>query len=149
MINTYEDGEEVYSDVATNDTCARLDPLTDPSARYRPDTDTTEVTYCIEGLFGTAVEEYTIQWDTYSDSCTLVDPVLTLVEDVDEDTFANNCDDDDDDDGLLDAPRQLPIGTKQWTDRVCSRRGWIPQNMVADTRISSEWYYDYWLSSFA
>ena len=48
MINTYEDGEEVYSDVATNETCARLDPLTDPSARYRPNTDTTEVTYCIE-----------------------------------------------------------------------------------------------------
>ena len=109
LINTYEDGEEVYSDVATNDTCARLDPLTDPSARYRPDTDTTEVTYCIEGLFGTAVDEYTIQWDTYSDSCTLIDPVLTLVEDVDEDSFANNCDDDDDNDGLLDSQDNCPL----------------------------------------
>ena len=73
MINTYEDGEEVSSEVSEDDTCTRLDPLR-TDARYRPDTDTTEVTYCFEGLFGTAVEEYTIEWEIHSDSCTLVDP---------------------------------------------------------------------------
>ena len=35
--------------------------------------------------------------------------VLTLAEDVDEDTFANNCDDDDDDDGLLDGQDNCPL----------------------------------------
>ena len=106
MINTYEDGEG--STVSEDDTvCAWSRSGT--GARYRPDTDTTEVTYCFEGLFGTAVEEYTIQWDIYSDSCTLVDPILTLAEDVDEDTFANHCDDDDDDDGLLDEQDNCPL----------------------------------------
>ena len=109
MINTYEDGVEVSNDVSGDGTCTSLDPLNDPSARYLPDTDTTEVTYCFEGLFGTAVEEYTLQWETHSDSCTLIDPVLTLSEDVDEDTFANNCDDDDDDDGLLDVQDNCPL----------------------------------------
>ena len=72
-------------------------------------TPTLQKSPTVEGLFGTAVEEYTIQWDIHSDSCTLVDPVLTLDEDVDEDTFANNCDDDDDDDGLLDAQDNCPL----------------------------------------
>ena len=58
-------------------------------------------------------------------------PCITLVEDVDEDTFANNCDEDDDDDGYW-MPQGLLLGSKQRTDRVCSRRGWIPENMVAD-----------------
>ena len=39
MINTYEDGEEVSSEVSEDDTCTRLDPLRDPqrsiSTRYR------------------------------------------------------------------------------------------------------------------
>ena len=109
MINTYEDGVDIASDVSGDGTCSHLDPLNDPNARYLPDTDTTEVIYCFEGLFGTAVEEYTLQWETHSDSCTLIDPVLTLAEDVDEDTFANNCDDDDDDDGLLDVQDNCPL----------------------------------------
>ena len=102
MLRTYADGEEIASDLPVDDTCAVLDPQIDSTARYLPASDTTEITYCVEGLFGTAVEAYTIEWEIFSDSCSLVDPELTEDEDVDGDLLANNCDDDDDGDGLLD-----------------------------------------------
>jgi hypothetical protein len=102
MLRTYEDGVEVSSDLPVDDTCTKLDPQVNPNSRYLPGTDTTEITYCVEGLFGTAVEEYTIEWEIFSDSCSLIDPELTESEDVDGDLLANNCDDDDDGDGLLD-----------------------------------------------
>jgi cysteine-rich repeat protein len=109
MINIYEDGEEVGSVLSIDGTCSSLDPLIDPEARFLPSTETTEVTYCVEGLFGTAVEEYTIQWEISSNSCSIPDPILTETEDVDADTLANNCDNDDDGDGLLDTQDNCPL----------------------------------------
>jgi cysteine-rich repeat protein len=109
MIHVLEDGIDVDSDLPSDDTCPKIEPINDPSARYLPDTTETEITYCLEGIFGSAVEEYSIEWEVFSNSCTLTAPLLTETEDVDGDTFANNCDDDDDGDAILDINDNCPL----------------------------------------
>ena len=122
MIHVLEDGIEVDSDLPIDDTCPRIEPINDPSARYLIDFSETEVTYCLEGIFGSAVEEYSIEWEIFSNSCTLIEPILTEVEDVDGDAFANNCDDDDDGDSILDEDDNCPLhsnnGNVEFTPNV-------------------------------
>ena len=108
-ISILEDGVEVASDLPIDDSCPTIEPINDSSARYLTSSTETETTFCLQGLFGTAVEEYTLEWEIQPDSCSLIDPILTETEDVDGDTFANNCDEDDDDDGLIDEEDNCPL----------------------------------------
>ena len=109
LIEIYEDGEVVDTDIPVNGECASLDPQIDHYARHLPDSDTTDTTICVSGLLGAAVEQYEISWDTSSDSCTLEDLELTEEEDPDSDMLANNCDEDDDNDGIIDALDNCPL----------------------------------------
>jgi len=108
-LDVYQDGELVETDVSLDDSCTSLDPHQDAHARFLPATAETETTVCVSGMLGAAVEHYTLQWETFSDSCSLTDLELTEAEDPDADLMANNCEDDDDNDGILDVNDNCPL----------------------------------------
>ena len=108
-LEVYEDGELVDTDIALDGSCTALEPEMDDLARFLPGSDITETTVCISGLLGAAVDHYSLEWDTFPDSCTLQDIELTAEEDPDEDLLANNCDSDDDNDGITDTFDNCPV----------------------------------------
>lgn len=96
----YQDGEMITSLYQEDDSCIKVSYQDYPSMRFADEEVQTVI--CVEGVFGTAVESYQVDYQLYSDSC-LLDVALTSDEDLDLDGLANNCDPDDDNDGLVDS----------------------------------------------
>lgn len=103
----YQDRELVVSVYQTDNSCMEVTFEEYPSMRFADSAEETVV--CIEGMFGTVVDSYEIEYELLADSCSLTDIALTSEEDVDVDGLANNCDMDDDGDGLMDADDNCPF----------------------------------------
>ena len=141
-LHVYHDLEHQDTIVSTDDTCSELNPQEHSIVRFMQGSESVATTVCIEGWFGTPVEEYTMEWEVFSDSCTLTDLELTDAENPDGDLQANNCDDDDDDDGIPDLQDNCRViannGLMEYTpDEDGFFRNWVLTSAFQVTGIST------------
>ena len=108
QLSIYKNGVWSYTEYPYEDqNCVSLMYTHQPEFRFLDTAE--ELVVCVEGFLGSAVSSYTLNWELFSDSCSLEDISFTQSEDPDFDLLANNCDDDDDNDGVLDIEDNCPI----------------------------------------
>ena len=108
QLSVYQNGAVSHVEYPLVDgDCVSLSYSTHSEMRFLEAESDTVV--CVEGFLSSAVSSYTLNWEVFSDSCTLEDITFTQEEDPDFDLLANNCDEDDDNDGLTDDQDNCPV----------------------------------------